>query len=325
MHITVFLRSFAQQELTNYKIKMKQVIITFLMLIATTLNMSAQSDRNVFFKCATGKMTYTEPASKPETKGNNTVKVIGAIVEGLAGQATDRENHPEFADAVRQTIAASVNETRRITVIDGGFTDEELKSGMPALVLDGTISSITTTRRFRTEEDRKGKKYNETEFLAGVIATINLKDVYSGEIVKTININSSTYTASWFATTEKALGYVLDKMRAQIRRDLDMSFPLYANVIEGASVKKDKQKEVYIDLGSAARVEVGLYFGVYSVKMIAGKEATKEIARLRVTEVMGEDITLCKVTHGGKELKTALESGQEIRVVSQNVSAWFGN
>lgn len=295
------------------------------MLLTTVVTASAQSERNVFFKCATGELNYTEPASKPEPKAQKTAKVIGAIVEGMAGQATERENHPEFADAVRQTIAASVNETRRISVIDGYFTEDELNSQMPALLLDGTISSITTTRRFRTVEDSKGKKHNETEYMAGVLATINLKDIYSGEIVKTININSSSYSASWFTTAEKALGHVMNNMRVQITRELDLSFPLYANIIEGASEKKDKQKEVYIDLGTAAGIDTGLYFAVYTVQTIAGKEAKKEIARLRVTEILGDDITLCKVTHGGKELKKALDEGQQINVISQNVSAWFGN
>lgn len=304
---------------------MRKVIVTILMLVVATVNMSAQSERNVFFKCATGEMPYKEPVSAPETKGQKTAKVIGAIVEGMAGQATEKENHPEFADAVRQTIAGSINETRRITVIDGYFTEDEIRSGMPALLLDGTISSITTTRRFTTVEDDKGKKHNQTEYMAGVLATITLKDVQSGEIVKTININSSTYSASWFATAEKALGHVLNNIKAQIKREMDLSFPLYANIIEGASEKKDKQKEVYIDLGTAASIDTGLYFGVYTVRTIGGKEAKKEIARLRVTEVMGEDITLCKVTHGGKELKKALDEGQQISVISQNVSAWFGN
>lgn len=304
---------------------MKKVILVFLMVVMTVLNVSGQNNRNVFFKCTTGDLKYSEPVNKPEHNGQKTAKVIGAIVEGMTGQATERENHPEFADAVRQTITASVNETRRINVIDGYFTEDELSSGIPALILDGTISSITTTRRFRTVVDDKGKKHNETEYMAGIIATINLKDVYSGEIAKTININSSTYSASWFATAEKALGYVMKNMRAQITRELDISFPLYANIIEGASEKKDKQKEVYIDLGSLSGVNTGLYFAVHVVKTIAGKEAKKEIARLRVTEIMGDEISLCKVTHGGKELKKALDEGQQLSVISQNVSTWFGN
>lgn len=291
----------------------------------TAINVAAQGNNNVFYKCATGDISYKEPEVAPQTKGGNAAKVIGAIVEGMAGQATDRENHPEFADAVRQTIAASVNSTRRITVIDGYFTDRELNSGMPALILDGAISSITTTRRFSTVVDDKGKKHNETEFMAGVIATINLKDVYSGVILKTININSSTYTTGWFSTAEKALGHVMSNMQAQITRELDIAFPLSANIIEGASEKKDKQKEVYIDLGTNAGIDTGLYFSVCSVNIIAGKEAKKEIARLRVTEIMGEELSLCKVTHGGKELKKALSKGETLVVTSQNVSTWFGN
>ena len=56
--------------------------------------------------------------------------------------------------------------------------------------------------------------------------------------------------------------------------------------------------------------------GVYSVKTIAGREAKSQIGKLKIEEVEGEDISLCKVQSGGKDIKEALDSGQKLQVIS---------
>ncbi len=73
---------------------------------------------------------------------------------------------------------------------------------------------------------------------------------------------------------------------------------------------------MYIDLGQRDRVYSGMHFNVYTVQTIAGKEAKKEIGRLRITEVMGEEISLCKVTSGGSNIKTAIENGEKLLITS---------
>ena len=83
-------------------------------------------------------------------------------------------------------------------------------------------------------------------------------------------------------------------------------------MLEGARDKKDKQKEVYIDLGSKEGAYEGLHMGVYTVKTIAGKEAKKQIGRLKIMEVLGDDISLCKVQSGGKDIKAALDAGETL-------------
>lgn len=65
---------------------------------------------------------------------------------------------------------------------------------------------------------------------------------------------------------------------------------------EAGEVKKDKQKEVFIDLGGANGVYKGLQFDVFHVKTIAGKKAHTMIGRLKIEEVQGDEISLCKVT-----------------------------
>lgn len=50
---------------------------------------------------------------------------------------------------------------------------------------------------------------------------------------------------------------------------------------------------------------------------IAGKEARTIIGRLKIEEVDGDEISLCKVTKGSDKIKTALDEGQTLMVVSR--------
>lgn len=82
------------------------------------------------------------------------------------------------------------------------------------------------------------------------------------------------------------------------------------------SNKKDKQKEVYIDLGSNEGAFEGLHMGVYIVKTVAGREAKSQIGKLKIEAVEGDDISRCKVQSGGKEIKAAIDAGQQLQVTS---------
>ena len=89
-----------------------------------------------------------------------------------------------------------------------------------------------------------------------------------------------------------------------------------ANIIEGSTTKKDKQKEVYIDLGKAEGAFEGLHMYVYQVKKIAGREAKSQIGKLKIEAVEGDDISRCKVQSGGKDIKAAFDRGDAIVAIS---------
>ena len=91
---------------------------------------------------------------------------------------------------------------------------------------------------------------------------------------------------------------------------------MQANIIEGSSAKKDKQKEVYIDLGNSEGAFAGLHMGVFIVKTVAGREAKSQIGKLKIEAVEGDEISLCKVQSGGKDIKAAIEAGQQLQVIS---------
>ncbi|MCF0199478.1 MAG: hypothetical protein HUK02_09170 [Bacteroidaceae bacterium] len=270
-------------------------------------------------------MTYKAPDETKTSGASKAAKAIGTILEAGAGQSTQKTHHPEFAEAISKAIAGGINRARRFTVIDGGISQEDLDAHVPALYYDGTITSITTTRRLRNEKDKEGKTHVHTEYMAGVTATFDLKDIYTGQVIKTANVNSGAYTEGWFGSEEKALSHVINQMQTQIAKEFDLVFPLHANILEVKEVKGKKIKTLYIDLGTSDGIDVGLYLLVERVQIIGGKKAQKEIGRLRVQEILGEEISQCKVTHGGDKIKDALDEGATLRITTQNVSGWFGN
>lgn len=130
-------------------------------------------------------------------------------------------------------------------------------------------------------------------------------------------ITSSEYDLAWIETREGAINSALSTLASKVTRYFNRTLPLQANIVEGAHDKKDKQKEVYIDLGESTKgVSAGLHFGVYTTKMVAGKVAKKLIGKIKVAEVQGEELSLCKVQSGGKEIKAAIDTGEELLVTS---------
>jgi hypothetical protein len=120
----------------------------------------------------------------------------------------------------------------------------------------------------------------------------------------------------WVKSEDNALNEALIRLSSKVARHYNMQFPLNASIIEAGVAKKDKQKEVYIDIGSANAACVDMRFAVYSVKTIAGRSAKRELGVIKVVEVMGDDISLCKVKSGGKNIKAALEEGETVVVMS---------
>lgn len=296
---------------------MKKILIA-LLLLSCTMGIQAQVERNIIYRCARGAMTYTEPVEKKESTSKSVGKIIGTALLASAGVANDRTDHPEYANAVMDAIAGSIGSARRIRVVDGQFEPGEVAEGDAALYCNANISAITSSARTKVWEDDKKKKHESTEYRGNITGTINIKDAHTDQVVFTYTINTSSYALEWFDDQAKALGYAINGMKANLRQSLNNAFPLYASIAEGARATKSKEKEVYIDLGEQLGCVAGMHFNVYTVKTIAGKEAKKQIGQLKVTEVMGDDISLCKVQRGGAEIKTAIEAGETLLITSKD-------
>lgn len=289
----------------------KKIILPLLLLLCCALVAQAQVERNVVYPCLRGNITYTPPKAQKESTAKTVGKIIGSVLQASAGTADNTTDLPQYANAVCEAIVGAVGQARRIEMADDAQSDE-------TLCLDASVSAISASSHIKTWTDKDGKNHEKTEYRGNITGTINIKSATTGRILYTQTINSSAWADAWFEATDKAVGYAISRMKQAITESVNNAFPLYASIVEGARDKKDKTKEVYIDLGEAHGCTSGIHFTVYSVRTVAGKEAKKKIGQLRVTEVMGDEVSLCKVQRGGQDIKTALDAGETLLITSND-------
>lgn len=99
-----------------------------------------------------------------------------------------------------------------------------------------------------------------------------------------------------------------------MRELVNEAFKLNGTIIEINESKGDEAKQVYISLGSNHGVTPKGSFKVFVLRTVAGRASRKEIGELKVNAIEGEDLTLCDVKKGGKEIKEAMEAKQTIEV-----------
>lgn len=284
----------------------KRFYLLFCLVLSIATGVSAQeADRNAKKIVVFNNLTCTPKDTKVNVKN-----VLGAIADAVVSNQVT-EDQSQYKESVRANLVKGISQARRISMMDGtGMSEADW-------YVDGSISNISTTTKVEDLKDSKGKAYKKTYYKATVGVTLHVKDAQSNKIIMSPTFNVSDMDMSWIETREGALNGAFGYLASRVRRYFNKQLPLYANIIEGAREKKDKQKEVYIDLGSATKgVSRDIHFGVYTVKTVAGKEARKQLGKLKITEVEGDEISLCKVQSGGKDIKAAIDAGETLLVMS---------
>lgn len=274
-------------------------------------------DRNRCFDLYVDDITYT-PKAQDAKSGSKVLDVIASVITGEFQQ-----NHDGYADAVRSGIVRGLSNAFRFKVRDRYF-DSNTDSPDYALAIDGNIAAITTTAKVFTQEhkDKNGKvtKTTRENYRAVILFTLTLKDL-NGTIINsnTFSIESNEYSSSsWFSTRQSALERVLSYVPGYVARYYDEVYPLTADIIETGADRNNKQKEVYIDLGSEHGVYVDLTFGVYQLTEINGRVSKHYLGRIRVKEIQGPDVSYCKVVSGGKDIKKCLDNDIPLLIISRH-------
>lgn len=284
----------------------KRFLVVFCLLVGMAGGILAQqSERNAMKVVVFNNLTYVKPEQE---KG--VISVLGTIADVLlTGQNTQQKT--SYQEALRATIVKGISQGHRITLMDG--------TGMSQAnwYVDGTVSNISTTTKIEKYKDNKGKEQSTTWYKAQIGVTLHVKDAQTNQILASPMFKVSDEDLAWITTPDEAINNALQSLSSRITDYFNRWLPLHANIIEGARDKKDKQKEVYIDLGNDTKgVYRGLRFGVYTTKIVAGKEAKRQIGKLKITDIQGGDISLCKVQSGGKDIKAAIDAGETLLVTS---------
>lgn len=277
--------------------------ILFVLALFMALPMMAQ-DENALKNVSVGELSYT---IKEEPK-TNLGTVVGAVLDVMSDRHTTEQ--PGYVDALRASVIMALGNVRRFVVTDGLQVESNDDTN---ILLDGVVNYISTTQELRTTSDKKNKV---PQFYAQIGLTLNLKDPATGTVINShvFEVNRSAW--SWYNSSDTAIKEALEGLRSKVVKYYNTAYPYTANILERGVEKKDKQKELYIDLGASHGLREGTHFTVYILGSIGGKETRKQIGRLKVSSVEGDEVSLCKVSSGGRDIKAALDAQQRLLIIS---------
>ena len=269
----------------------------------------SQEERNKPIQVIINDVRYTQK-EQDTSLGSVLGGIAQAVATGRDYQSVTR--HADYQDAVLSAVVSGLTRSHRVHVVDGTSSMDGVTQDHD-VAMDVVISNISTTSHSQTETVKE-RKVTKTYYKGMIDVSLQVKNVATGEIrySPTFRVAGTEYEK--YTSTEEALSSALAILRAKVRVYFNKKYPLSAKILESAVAKKDKQKEVYIDLGSKSGAYKDLHFAVYIVKMVGGKEAREQIGKLKVIEVQGEDISLCKVQSGGKDIKAAMDEGKNVVV-----------
>lgn len=285
--------------------------MTIAAVLCCSLTVSAQdtqTNRNQVYNIMLNNVEYTHRDKKLSAG-----EAVGQILSGvLTGQTSVQAS--KYEDDVKNAIIKGLSGAHRFRYNDGlAQLKDVVQEGN--IVVNAVITNIqaeSSTSSLKLKDDVK----TSTTYRGIVEAMLTLKDLKTGEVIANPSFGGKGTSFSSYSTSDKAIKEAIAHFATRITAWLNKYSPLQANIIEGTAAKKDKQKEVYIDLGSSEGAYEGLHMGVFQVKKIGGREAKSQIGKLKIEAVEGDDISRCKVQSGGKDIKAALETGEILRVIS---------
>lgn len=250
-------------------------------------------------------------------------------------QVFDRDGVAAFAEAATQKVLNAFVEMQRFTVIERSAIDKVLKEQdfqMGESTDDATIANIGNL--LGTQYIVHGQIQNVTtskkdkKFRATVQMHLRVIDVSSGEVKFSRDVEGRSDAVKQLTSK---IGYdALNATEVEIGRFVRLAFPVEGKVVkiledEGSS-KKNKEKKssktyVLVSCGKSLGVRAGDKFHVVTEESydVDGRAFTrqKSLARIKVLRLEVDGIfSVCEVTDGVKAVKTALEGGQELKVIS---------
>ncbi len=238
-----------------------------------------------------------------------------------------------WAENLRACIIEGISATNRVELIDvdskdalsielsrrqaGNATSGDDMDRMKTMVTEGAnfliqgrITGINT--EFNKSDD------GSTYYTATCAYTLKVINPNDGKLVstKTFKHGDGITNIVIGDTKDEAVAKVCKQAVKAVREVVEDAFKLQGVILEVATAKKDKAKEVYISLGSDNGVAEGAYFAACVERTVAGRISQKEIGHMVAKNVEGGDLTLCEVKKGEKEIKAAIDAGQTVVIKS---------
>lgn len=236
-----------------------------------------------------------------------------------------------YPEQLRNAIIGGITETGRLSVVDVD-AEADLKIEAERRSSEGAMADETArTAQMKT----MGANYLLTAHVANMDAvrktldngsiyydglisfTVKVTNITDGSIKVSKQFDYSGLNAKTGDSREAAITATLAYVKTSMQKFVNDYFKLESTIV--AIEQSDKKKgavTVYINCGSAVGIQKGQLFDVKVEKDIAGKKILTNIGALKAEEVQAEDMTLCKVTKGGKEILEANQDGRKLVIIS---------
>lgn len=272
--------------------------LLLLAMLPVMLSSYAQSKMNTVYNIYLTKVQYSY--SEPKT---TLVGALAAVVDVATSNNLTRQMS-EYVPSVGTAVKSAVPKVPYLCVKEGNLPAQPTPADYQ---LDTEVTSIGVSTTYKDKKDEKN---------GFVKATLILKNLASGKIVSTQDFSRQYIASSYDGSGEKALSSAIGALTEDVNTYFWQLFPLSGSVLQASEVKGDKVKSVFIDLGNADGAYKSQHFRIVQIGSVCGRETRKEIARLKLTEIQGPNVSECKVTKGGENIKPILDAGGKLTVES---------
>lgn len=218
-------------------------------------------------------------------------------------------------EALRNAFTSSLSKCRiSVTVIN--WNDVKSDSLMAATVdyiitgNAGNVSVSTTTLS------------STTYYNSSIPFSLTMMDAHTNQVIDSRSTQRKSSMSNRDASIRDCLnleGSVIEECNALIYKNCAIRVPI--QVIQ--DMRKNKVQTVIIAGGSDIGICKGLFFDVQLETEIAGKKVYRNIGEATAEEVLSEELTLCKITKGHKEITKMLDDDMVI-VLTSNTKSSFG-
>lgn len=223
---------------------------------------------------------------------------------------------------IRLAFIDGIRNTNRVNIIDALAAGRDL-----------SLSPLEDARRFRAEYLLKGnvlkreatddgsthRRYHsrENSYKEKFVIRLDLIRTSDGVSISTRNYEETGSASGKDATQYSALEYALINVPYEMGLFVENYFKVYGSILRIATAKRDKAKTVYINLGYDDPIKKGVRLEVVESGMLEGHSIEKKVGEVRITEIMGPKISLCKVNKGEKNIYNALNEGKTLKLISR--------
>lgn len=231
---------------------------------------------------------------------------------------------------VEEALHNAVARATRTSELQPQYIEQNLNEGHRVLTLRCRVLDLQRGEQYAktgnntpnsgVKGDRR-ERPKVTNRLAYARVSVQLVDNMTGEVILNQQYEKGDYV--YESSMSDPMNNVMSNISSSITSWFNTRYRSVAprpavngNILKAESVnaKKGKAETVYIDCGTAQELQNGDEFTVYLVHNVNGNVGSTPIGKIKVKEIQGANLTLCKVSKGEKEIYTALNDGETLMI-----------